>query len=63
MNEAGNTTTLFTINEEVKEQLLFAEVIIPLNLPINYTWAIPAHLREQVKQGSRVEVQLKNKRY
>ena len=42
---------------------LFAEVIIPLALPRNYTWAVPAHLKEQVKPGYRVEVVLKNKKY
>jgi primosomal protein N' (replication factor Y) len=43
---------------------LFAEVIIPLALPKNYTWAIPEHLQEQVKIGCRVEVVLgKNKKY
>lgn len=43
---------------------LFAEVIIPLALPKNYTWAVPAHLLEQVKVGVRVEVGLKQtKRY
>ncbi len=41
----------------------FAEVIIPLNLPVNYTWSIPKHLMEIVQIGVRVEVQLKNKRY
>lgn len=52
------TNELFTT-----KHLLFAEVIIPLALPRNYTWAIPAHLQEQVKQGCRVEVVLKNKKY
>ncbi len=42
---------------------LFAEVIIPLALPKNYTWAIPEHLKENIQPGSRVEVQLKNKKY
>jgi primosomal protein N' (replication factor Y) len=43
---------------------LFAEVIIPLALPKNYTWSVPAHLLEQVKVGIRVEVGLKQtKRY
>ncbi len=43
---------------------LFAEIIIPLALPKNYTWAVPAHLLEQVKVGVRVEVGLKQtKRY
>ena len=30
---------------------LFAEIIIPLALPKNYTWAIPDSLLEQVKPG------------
>lgn len=43
---------------------MFAEIIIPLALPINYTWAIPAHLQEMVQPGCRVEVNLgKNKKY
>jgi primosomal protein N' (replication factor Y) (superfamily II helicase) len=43
---------------------VFAEVIIPLALPKNYTWSIPEHLQEQVKTGCRVEVVLgKNKKY
>ncbi|MFT3935032.1 MAG: primosomal protein N' [Chitinophagaceae bacterium] len=41
----------------------FAEVIIPLALPRNYTWAVPAHLQGQVKPGCRMEVALKNKKY
>lgn len=42
---------------------LFAEVLIPLALPRNYTWAVPAHFADQVKPGCRVEVVLKNKKY
>lgn len=43
---------------------LFAEVIIPLALPINYTWKIPPHLIKNAKKGCRVEVVLgKNKKY
>jgi primosomal protein N' (replication factor Y) len=43
---------------------LFAEVIIPLALPKNYTWSVPESLRDQVKEGARVEVVLgKNKKY
>lgn len=43
---------------------MFAEVIIPLALPKNYTWAIPVHLQEQVQPGMRVEVMLgKTKKY
>ncbi len=53
-----NTNELFPI-----KNTLFAEVIIPLALPRNYTWAIPAHLHSEVKPGCRVEVVLKNKKY
>ncbi len=43
---------------------VFAEVIIPLALPKNYTWSVPVHLRETAKTGCRVEVNLgKNKKY
>jgi len=43
---------------------LFVEVIIPLALPKNYTWAVPLHLQDSVQPGIRVEVVLgKNKRY
>jgi primosomal protein N' (replication factor Y) len=37
--------------------------LIPLALPRNYTWAIPVHLKDTVKEGCRVEVVLKNKKY
>ena len=43
---------------------LYAEIIIPLALPKNYTWFVPDHLRESMKPGCRVEVNLgKNKKY
>lgn len=43
---------------------LFAEIIIPLALPKNYTWSVPASLQETARVGCRVEVNLgKNKRY
>jgi primosomal protein N' (replication factor Y) (superfamily II helicase) len=45
------------------KQQLFAEVIIPLALPKNYTWRVPVHLLTQVQPGVRVEVTLKNKKY
>jgi len=41
----------------------YAEVIIPLALPQNYTWCIPAEFQHAAKPGVRVEVQLRNKRY
>ncbi len=42
---------------------MFAEIIIPLALPKNYTWFIPEHLAEGLQPGCRVEVSLKNKKY
>jgi len=43
---------------------LFVEVIIPLALPKNYTWAVPEHLQSVIQPGIRVEVVLgRNKRY
>ncbi|MBS1664306.1 MAG: primosomal protein N' [Bacteroidetes bacterium] len=42
---------------------MYADVIIPLALPRNYTWSVPEKWRDQVKEGCRVEVGLKNKKY
>jgi primosomal protein N' (replication factor Y) len=43
---------------------MYAEIIIPLNLPKNYTWEIPDNLLDKLQAGCRVEVNLgKNKRY
>ena len=56
--------TLF--NEEfpvVPANQCWAEVILPLALPTNYTYSIPAHLNESARPGCRVEVVLKNKKY
>ncbi len=42
----------------------FAEIIIPLALPRNFTWSIPASLQDQIQPGIRVEVGLgRNKKY
>lgn len=42
----------------------FAEIIIPLALPMNYTWAMPDEMVSMAKPGCRVEVVLgKNKKY
>ncbi|ACU63979.1 replication restart helicase PriA [Chitinophaga pinensis] len=42
----------------------FADVILPLALPKNYTYAVPPHMEESLKAGSRVAVQLgKQKKY
>jgi primosomal protein N' (replication factor Y) (superfamily II helicase) len=43
---------------------MYAEIIIPLALPKNYTWEIPDPLQKELVPGSRVEVNLgKNKKY
>lgn len=43
---------------------MFAEIIIPLALPKNYTWSVPDRFLTQVSPGQRVEVVLgKNKKY
>jgi primosomal protein N' (replication factor Y) len=43
---------------------MFAEIIIPLALPKNYTWSVPDYLKDQLHVGCRVEVNLgKNKKY
>jgi primosomal protein N' (replication factor Y) (superfamily II helicase) len=42
---------------------MYAEVIIPLALPKNYTWLVPEDMRATIKEGCRVEVALKNKKY
>ena len=50
--------------QEVFEQSisLFAEVILPLSLPKNYTYGIPKELEEQVQIGKRVEIQFGQRR-
>lgn len=45
------------------QDALFAEIIIPLALPMNYTWSIPEEFAKVAMPGMRVEVSLKNKRY
>ena len=42
---------------------MYAEIIIPLALPKNYTWQVPDHLMDGLQAGCRVEVSLKNKKY
>ena len=43
---------------------MYAEIIIPLSLPKNYTWEIPASMQHDIMIGMRVEVMLgANKRY
>jgi primosomal protein N' (replication factor Y) (superfamily II helicase) len=43
---------------------MYAEIIIPLALPKNYTWRVPTHLLGLVKEGCRVELNFgKHKKY
>jgi primosomal protein N' (replication factor Y) len=43
---------------------MYAEIIIPLALPKNYTWQIPENLEDSIHIGCRVEVNLgKSKKY
>ncbi len=43
---------------------MYAEIIIPLALPKNYTWEIPEKFNNSLQPGCRVEVNLgKNKKY
>ena len=42
---------------------MYAEVIIPLALPRNYTWRVPVSAEQSLRPGCRVEVALRNKKY
>ena len=61
--EPGAGEEGISLNSETGGSNLFAEIIIPLALPLNYTWRIPEHLASAAKKGCRVEVQLRNKKY
>ncbi len=61
MNNEKNINEIF--NQHYGNAGMFAEIIIPLALPQNYTWLIPEHLQSSMQRGSRVEVQLKSKKY
>jgi len=56
------SATLFE-NENKGSDSLYAEIVIPLALPQNYTWRIPSGWASQMQTGIRVEVELRNKRY
>ena len=47
-----------------QEPTLWAEIILPLALPVTYTYGIPQHLAEKARPGCRVEVVFgKQKKY
>jgi primosomal protein N' (replication factor Y) len=60
--EQPQNITLFN-ETSLGAEALYAEIIIPLALPQTYTWSIPKHLQSSVQCGSRVEVELRNKKY
>lgn len=41
----------------------YAEIIVPLYLPQNYTWSIPEKYLSRIQPGIRVEVSIRNKKY
>lgn len=43
--------------------ITYAEIIVPLYLPQNYTWVIPDKWLEKAVPGIRVEVSIRNKKY
>jgi primosomal protein N' (replication factor Y) len=66
MNEVTDNNDFFNSETDSPKAFtgaVFAEVIIPLALPKNYTWSVPQQFRETIKIGCRVEVGLKNKKY
>jgi primosomal protein N' (replication factor Y) len=52
----------FNSEEYQNEQTLFADVILPLPLPLLYTYRVPREFSDKVKQGLRVVVQFGKKR-
>jgi primosomal protein N' (replication factor Y) (superfamily II helicase) len=56
--------TIYDNNTPLGAGGFFAGIIIPLALPKTFTWSVPQHLRDTVKVGCRVEVNLgKSKKY
>ena len=43
--------------------ILFAQVILSLHLPYSYTYRVPENLKDKIKTGQRVAVQLRNRIY
>jgi primosomal protein N' (replication factor Y) len=43
--------------EQLIQYNMYVEVVLPLALPKNYTYAVPTHLEENIKVGKRVEIQ------
>ncbi len=48
---------------KTSKDINFVNVILPLAIPKTYTYGVPAHLKDEVEFGRRVEVPLRNKLY
>lgn len=59
MSAPASPLTLLPLAQEPQ---LFAEVIVPIAAPLNFTWSVPQTLQNQVAVGKRVEVNLGNRR-
>jgi len=62
MSKQAEKNILFNSSNYSSESY-YCEVIIPLALPVSYTWLIPPHFEKSARVGTRVEVQLRNKKY
>jgi primosomal protein N' (replication factor Y) len=59
-----NEVHINQVNPTKSRFCMYAEIIIPLALPKNYTWFVPEHFLQEIKPGCRVEVNLgRNKKY
>jgi len=48
--------------KSTQESSLYAEVIVPIATPTNFTWSVPSNLLQDVTVGKRVEVNLGSRR-
>jgi len=63
-SDAGNISSHLFESDPLLVQTKYAEIIIPLALPKNYTWEVPVHMLPNLQPGCRVEVNLgKQKKY
>ncbi|NCX96098.1 MAG: primosomal protein N', partial [Chitinophagia bacterium] len=61
---AGAITILWFINLNIALRYMYADLILPLNLPQTLTYGIPLGMQPYIQRGMRVEVGLgKNKQY
>ncbi len=61
-DESENINDLFTTLPNTEN--LWAEIILPLAIPKTYTYRVPSHFQDKIKEGCRAEVVFgKNKKY